>query len=95
MNNFLFKTKHLKNEAKIKGKKTKKKKLKIEPFADEADRVSDMAGEIWKEDIDTYPIRDPSEDSPWAVFTVRLWVGVALGAIIFIVVLTILGAIFD
>jgi hypothetical protein len=95
MNNFFFKIKHLRNKTKIKGKKAKKKKVKVEPFVDEADRVSDMAGEIWKEDIDTYPIRDPSEDAPWAVFTVRLWVGVALAAIVFIIVLSILGAIFD
>jgi hypothetical protein len=37
MNNFFFKIKHLRNKTKIKGKKAKKKKVKVEPFVDEAD----------------------------------------------------------
>jgi len=47
------------------------------------------------DDLSVYPLRDPSEDARWAIRTVRIWIGFALAAIVFILTLLVLGAIYD
>jgi hypothetical protein len=47
------------------------------------------------EDIDLYPLREPSEDPRWAVRTVWLWVSIAVFLLLFIVVLIIAGIWYD
>jgi hypothetical protein len=86
-----------KNERKTTTKKRrrKKKRSKPEPFAKLADLEGDLANENWKTDLSVYPLRKPSEDSKWSVRIVWIWVGAALFSLIFIVVLIILGAIYD
>ncbi len=49
----------------------------------------------WEADLDTYPLRSPSEDPRWAVRTVVGWVVFALISLVFILVLIVLGAIYD
>lgn len=49
----------------------------------------------WESELDTYPLRSPSEDPRWAVRTVGCWIAVAVASLIFIVVLLVLGAIYD
>jgi hypothetical protein len=49
----------------------------------------------WEADLDTYPLRSPSEDPRWAVRTVVGWVIFAVASLIFILVLVVLGAIYD
>ena len=49
----------------------------------------------WEADLDTYPLRSPSEDPRWAVRTVVSWVVFALISLAFILVLLVLGAIYD
>jgi hypothetical protein len=49
----------------------------------------------WEADLDSYPLRAPSEDPRWAVRTVWCWVIFAVASLIFILVLTVLGAIYD
>ncbi len=48
-----------------------------------------------EEEIDVYPLREPSEDPRWAVRTVWGWVGIALFLLLFIIVLLILGLWYD
>ncbi len=43
------------------------------------------------EDEDHYPLRDPSEDARWAVRSVKVWVGIELFLLAFILVLLALG----
>ena len=45
--------------------------------------------------LDSYPLRDPSEDPRWAVRTIWTWVGMALFLLLFIITLLILGVWFD
>jgi len=49
----------------------------------------------WEAELDVYPLRPPSEDPGWAVKTVWAWAVFAVASILFIVALTILGAIYD
>ncbi len=78
-----------------KKRRHKKKSPKSEPFAQLADLESDLANENWKTDLSVYPLRKPSEDSKWSVRIAWIWIGAALFSILFIVVLIILGAIYD
>ena len=48
-----------------------------------------------EEEVDVYPLREPSEDPRWAVRTVRVWVIIALFLLLFIIVLLILGLWYD
>jgi len=48
-----------------------------------------------EDSLDSYPLRDPSEDPRWAVRTVWTWVGMALFLLLFIITLFILGVWFD
>jgi hypothetical protein len=42
-----------------------------------------------------YPLRPPSEDPRWALWTVRVWAGIALSGLIFFIALLILGIFYD
>ena len=55
----------------------------------------DIAGEVWTDDIDTYPERPADEDPHWAMRTVWIWLGFCLLSIGFVTTLLILGAIYD
>jgi len=44
---------------------------------------------------DDYPLRPPDKDPRWAVNTVRIWLGIALFSLAFILVLMILGIFHD
>lgn len=48
-----------------------------------------------EEEIDGYPLREPSEDPRWAVRTVWAWVIIALFLLLFIIVLLIAGLWYD
>jgi len=48
-----------------------------------------------EEEIDLYPLREPSEDPRWAVRTVWVWVSIAVFLLLFIIVLLILGLWYD
>ena len=52
-------------------------------------------GPEWEADLDSYPLREPAEDPRWAVRTVRIWAGIVLASLAFILTLLILGAIYD
>lgn len=49
----------------------------------------------WEADLEVYPLRPPSEDPRWAVRTVGCWIIIAVASLIFILVLLVLGAIYD
>jgi hypothetical protein len=49
----------------------------------------------WEADLDSYPLRAPSEDPRWAVRTVWCWVVFAVTSLVFILVLLVLGAFYD
>lgn len=49
----------------------------------------------WESELDTYPLREPSEDPRWAVRTVWIWICFAVASLIFILTLLVLGAIYD
>ena len=57
--------------------------------------AGDATGPSWEADLDDYPLREKAEDPRWAVRTVWIWVGFALISITFILVLLVLGAIYD
>ena len=48
-----------------------------------------------EEEIEVYPLREPSEDPRWAVRTVWVWVCIAVFLLLFIIVMLILGLWFD
>ena len=52
-------------------------------------------GPEWENELDVYPLKDPQDDPRWAVRTVWIWTGIAIASLIFIVILLILGAIYD
>ena len=49
----------------------------------------------WVADLDTYPLREPSDDPRWAVRTVWIWTAVALASLVFILTLLVLGFFYD
>lgn len=49
----------------------------------------------WEAELDSYPLREPSEDPGWAVVTVKIWMWTDLFFIAFIMVLLILGLIYE
>ena len=55
----------------------------------------DLAGEVWGTDIDSYPVRDKSEDPKWATNIVWIWIGLASFVVVFFMIMMILGAILD
>ena len=48
-----------------------------------------------EEEIELYPLREPSEDPRWAVRTVWVWVSIAVFLLLFIIVMLILGIWYD
>jgi len=48
-----------------------------------------------EDNLDGYPVREPSEDPRWAVRTVWIWVGMAIFLLLFIITLLVLGLWFD
>ena len=48
-----------------------------------------------EDEMDIYPLRDPSEDPRWAVRTVWVWVSIALFLLLFIIVILIVGLWYD
>ncbi|MBW7988733.1 MAG: hypothetical protein FVQ84_01745 [Planctomycetes bacterium] len=48
-----------------------------------------------EDEIEVYPLREPSEDPRWAVRTVWSWVSIAVFLLLFIIVLLILGLWYD
>lgn len=44
---------------------------------------------------DGYPLRPPDKDPRWAVNTVRIWLGIALFSLAFILALMVLGIFHD
>ena len=63
--------------------------------SEEVTHEADLAGEIWNESAEEYPLRPKDEDPRWAVRTVWIWTGIALASLTFILTLLILGAIYD
>ena len=49
----------------------------------------------WEADLDEYPIRPASDDPRWAGYIVWTWVVFAVASLIFIIVLLILGALYQ
>ena len=49
----------------------------------------------WEAELDSYPLREPKEDARWALNTVRVWMGIAIGCLIGIIILLILGLYYD
>jgi hypothetical protein len=49
----------------------------------------------WEKELDSYPLREKTDDPRWAVRIVWIWIGFALTALTFILVLLVLGAIYD
>ena len=43
------------------------------------------------EELDVYPIRPPEQDPRWAVWIMWIWIGLAVFALVFILVLIVLG----
>ena len=48
-----------------------------------------------QDDIETYPLRSPSEDPRWAVRIVWTWVSIAIFLLLFLTILMILGYWYD
>jgi len=60
-----------------------------------ADESEVKTREAIDDDLDEYPLREPSKDPRWAVRTVWIWVGMAIFLLLFIITLLILGLWFD
>jgi hypothetical protein len=65
----------------------------IENAAVEA--VEEHAADPLEATMDVYPLREASEDPGWAIKTVWVWIGIAVGLLIFFLVLMILGFWYD
>ena len=46
-------------------------------------------------DSEQYPLRQSTDDPRWAVRVVKIWIGFVIAALIFILTLLVLGAIYD
>jgi uncharacterized membrane protein len=71
-----------------------------EKSPEKPDKESDRGGApqdgpAWEAEIDVYPLREAGDDAKWAVRTVWIWLGFALIALGFILVLLVLGAMHD
>ena len=49
----------------------------------------------WEQDLDTYPLREPSEDPRWAMWVFWIWSIFTVGMIVFMLVLLVLGWYYD
>jgi len=45
--------------------------------------------------LEVYPLREASEDPGWAIKTVWVWISIALGLLVFFLVLMVLGFWYD
>ena len=48
-----------------------------------------------EQELDVYPLRDPSEDPRWALRVIWIWIGISCGLFLFFVLLFILGIWYD
>lgn len=65
-------------------------------MGEQTDNVTvDEAPDPAEASLDVYPLREPSHDPRWAVYTVWTWVGVAVFLLVFLITLFILGLWFD
>ena len=53
------------------------------------------AAPAYAESQDDYPLRAPEDDPRWAVRTVKIWFGIALAFLAFILTLMLLGVFYD
>jgi len=76
----------------------KEKKDTVEQSGQD-DNAEDLTGvdqePEWVSDLDSYPLREKEKDPKWAVRTVWIWIGFALVCIVGILILLVLGAIYD
>jgi len=49
----------------------------------------------WEADLDEYPVRPPEQDPRWALWVFWIWVSFTLASIVFMVVLLVLGYVWD
>ncbi len=61
----------------------------------EKSKDQDPPGPEWEAELDSYPLREKSEDKPWAVRTVWTWMGILTVCLIFIMTMLILGTLYD
>lgn len=73
---------------------TEKDKLEVNGASEENTVPTEQAPE-WESELDSYPLREKTDDPRWAVRTVWIWTGFALAALTFILVLLVLGALYD
>ena len=74
--------------------------IKKEPEQETPENIEDQTGESAEEeksdvDLDQYPLRQSTDDPRWAVRVVKIWMGFVIAALIFILTLLVLGAIYD
>ena len=69
----------------------------VPDITDENQEVQETGeeGPKWESELDSYPLREAGEDPRWALRTVWIWTGFAIAALIFILTLLVLGAIYD
>jgi len=69
----------------------------VSDITDENQEVQEKGeeGPKWESELDSYPLREAGEDPRWALRTVWIWTGFAIAALIFILTLLVLGAIYD
>ena len=70
------------------------------PLLDDSEELEEQKEDESKEsktndDMETYPLRQVSDDPRWAVRIVKIWIGFVIAALIFILTLLVLGAIYD
>jgi hypothetical protein len=64
----------------------------------ETTTVKDISNEPVNEieqELDVYPLRDPSEDPRWALWVIWIWISISVFLFLFFVVLFILGIWYD
>ena len=67
----------------------------VKAIAESPETDSPDEPEGWEEELDVYPLRDPSEDPGWAIKTVKIWLYFCSFSFIFCLVLVILGIWYD
>jgi hypothetical protein len=79
----------------------KDEKEKMESLGEEAPAQMEERLELNTDDTEQgvnpeiYPLRESSDDPRWAVRIVKIWIGFVIAALIFILTLLVLGAIYD
>lgn len=49
----------------------------------------------FEQELEVYPLRDPSEDPRWALRVMWIWIGIAVFLLLFFLVLLVLGIFYD